>query len=36
MPGILFDLDGVFYVGDEAIPGARETLDWVESNRIPH
>lgn len=36
MRGILFDLDGVFYVGDKAIPGARETLDWVEANKIPH
>ena len=36
MPGILFDLDGVFYVGDKAIPGARETLDWVNTNKIPH
>jgi phospholysine phosphohistidine inorganic pyrophosphate phosphatase len=36
MPGILFDLDGVFYVGDKAVPGARETLDWVQTNKIPH
>jgi HAD superfamily hydrolase (TIGR01458 family) len=36
MPGILFDLDGVFYVGDKAIPGARETLDWVQKYKIPH
>ncbi len=36
MRGILFDLDGVFYVGDQAIPGGRETLDWVRAQHIPH
>jgi HAD superfamily hydrolase (TIGR01458 family) len=36
MPGILFDLDGVFYVGDKAVPGAGETLHWVQTTRIPH
>ncbi|MEW8428355.1 MAG: TIGR01458 family HAD-type hydrolase [gamma proteobacterium symbiont of Ctena orbiculata] len=36
MNGILFDLDGVFYVGDQAIPGAAETLDWVRQRHIPH
>jgi HAD superfamily hydrolase (TIGR01458 family) len=34
--GILFDLDGVFYVGDRAIPGAAETLAWVRQQEIPH
>ncbi len=36
MPGILFDLDGVFYVGERAIPGGSETLDWVRQQKIPH
>jgi phospholysine phosphohistidine inorganic pyrophosphate phosphatase len=36
MPGILFDLDGVFYVGERAIPGAAETLAWVRQHAIPH
>jgi HAD superfamily hydrolase (TIGR01458 family) len=36
MPGILFDLDGVFYVGGEAIPGGAEVLGWVRRQRIPH
>ncbi len=36
MPGILFDLDGVFYVGDRAIPGGAEALAWVREQRIPH
>jgi len=36
MPGILFDLDGVFYVGERAIPGAAETLAWVRQQEIPH
>ncbi len=33
--GILFDLDGVLYVGDQAIEGARETLAWLKSRSIP-
>lgn len=36
MAGILFDLDGVFYVGDQAIPGGAETLSWVRQQGIPH
>jgi HAD superfamily hydrolase (TIGR01458 family) len=34
--GILFDLDGVFYVGDQVIQGSMETLDWVRERAIPH
>ena len=36
MAGILFDLDGVFYIGDRLIPGARKTLEWVRQQAIPH
>ncbi|HSO06145.1 MAG TPA: TIGR01458 family HAD-type hydrolase [Pelomicrobium sp.] len=36
MPGILFDLDGVFYVGGSPIPGAAEALAWVRERGIPH
>jgi phospholysine phosphohistidine inorganic pyrophosphate phosphatase len=36
MRAILFDLDGVLYQGDAAIPGAAQTLDWVREQRIPH
>jgi HAD superfamily hydrolase (TIGR01458 family) len=36
MPGILFDLDGVFYVGDRAIAGGAEVLEWVQGQGIPH
>ena len=36
MDGILFDLDGVFYVGDTPAPGGPETLGWVRANAIPH
>jgi len=36
MRAILFDLDGVFYQGDAAFPGAPETLDWVREQKIPH
>ena len=32
---ILFDLDGVLYVGGKVIPGASEALDWVKSEGIP-
>lgn len=34
--GILFDLDGVIYVGDEMIAGADEALEWVNSQGIAH
>jgi HAD superfamily hydrolase (TIGR01458 family) len=36
MPGILFDLDGVFYVGDAPVTGAAEVLDWCRQEKIPH
>ncbi len=36
MSGILFDLDGVFYVGDRAVPGGAQTLAWVRRQGIPH
>lgn len=36
MQGILFDLDGVFYVGETAIDGALEVLRWVDESAIPH
>jgi HAD superfamily hydrolase (TIGR01458 family) len=36
MRGILFDLDGVLYQADEAIPGALRTLEWVNAMGIPH
>jgi len=34
--GILFDLDGVLYVGDAAIPGAAEVIRWTREQNIPH
>jgi HAD superfamily hydrolase (TIGR01458 family) len=33
---ILFDLDGVFYKGDQALPAAAETAAWVREAGIPH
>lgn len=33
---ILFDLDGVFYHGDKAIPGAAEVAAWARDRAIPH
>ncbi len=36
MQVILFDLDGVIYLGDTAVPGAQEALRWVHDQGIPH
>jgi HAD superfamily hydrolase (TIGR01458 family) len=36
MRAILFDMDGVLYNSDEAIPGAAETLAWLRERRVPH
>ena len=36
MSGFLFDLDGVIYLGDRPISGAKETLAWVRTEGIPH
>lgn len=33
--GIMFDLDGVFYIGDSVIPGAVETLMRLREKKIP-
>ncbi len=33
--GLLFDLDGVLYVGDRPIEGAKETIAWIKSRGIP-
>ncbi len=33
--GFLFDIDGVFCVGEQAIPGAAETLSFLISRHIP-
>jgi HAD superfamily hydrolase (TIGR01458 family) len=34
--GILFDLDGVIYLGEQLIAGAVEALEWVRARKIPH
>ncbi len=36
MKAILFDMDGVLYEGNTAIPGARETIAWCHGQGIPH
>lgn len=36
MPGILFDMDGVLYEGNKAIPGAADVITWCRNNKIPH
>jgi len=33
--GLLLDLDGVVYVGDEPVPGAAEAVAWLGRERIP-
>ncbi len=34
--GILFDLDGVFYIDDALIPGAAETLRFIKHSGLPY
>jgi len=36
MKAILFDLDGVFYVGDKLVDGALNTLKWCDQRGIPY
>ncbi|WP_344060846.1 TIGR01458 family HAD-type hydrolase [Terrabacter lapilli] len=36
MRGVLLDLDGVVYVGDRAVPGAAEAIDWLRHEGIAH
>jgi ribonucleotide monophosphatase NagD (HAD superfamily) len=36
MDAILIDLDGVLYIGDEAVPGAVEAVAWLRREGIPH
>lgn len=35
MSAILFDLDGVLYEGDEAVPGAADAVNWFIERDIP-
>ena len=34
--GVLLDLDGVFYVDDQLIPGGLETLHFLKDSKIPY
>jgi len=36
MTALLIDLDGVLYKGEQAVPGAAESIRWVQDNSIPH
>lgn len=36
MRGVLVDLDGVLYVGDEVVPGAAEAVAWLRRHEVPH
>ena len=33
---LLIDMDGVLYLGEQAIPGVHESLAWLISKQIPH
>ena len=34
--GILFDLEGVLFIGDQVIEGASDTIRYVRDHKIPH
>jgi HAD superfamily hydrolase (TIGR01458 family) len=36
MRAVLFDMDGVLYNSEEAIPGAAETLAWLHERQVPY
>lgn len=36
MQTVFIDLDGVLYQGEQAVPGAAATVDWLVEHRIPH
>lgn len=36
MRGVLLDLDGVVYVGDQPVTGAAEVVGWLEREGIPY
>ena len=36
MRGVLLDLDGVLYVGDEPLPGAAGVVDWLAREGVPY
>lgn len=36
MNTLLFDMDGVLYEGERAIPGAQEAIAWCREKSIPH
>lgn len=36
MKSLLFDLDGVFYQGNQSIKGADEVFNWVRRQQIPY
>jgi phospholysine phosphohistidine inorganic pyrophosphate phosphatase len=36
MRGVLLDLDGVLYIGDQAVPGAAEVVRWLQEEQVQH
>ncbi|HII67637.1 MAG TPA: HAD hydrolase family protein, partial [Thermococcaceae archaeon] len=35
MIGIIFDMDGVIYRGNQPIDGVKEVIEFLKSNKIP-
>ena len=36
MKGVLFDLDGVFYIEQQLIDGGIDCLQWLKDRQIPN
>jgi len=36
LKAILFDLDGVVYIGSQTLPGAQDVFDWLDLNGRPY
>ena len=36
MRGVLIDLDGVIWEGDQVVPGAPQAIDWLRTHDIPY
>ncbi len=36
LKGVILDLDGTVYRGDDLLPGARQTIQWLRENSYPY